>query len=110
MANASPQTSQAPRRDDGVARIRAVTISREYGSGGGEVAQRLAARLGWQLVDHEVVAEACRAGVPKAGEVPREPRRPSAWRRPTALARAGRLWTETVRRTSLMAERVAGVG
>src|SRR5947209_5679690 len=33
----------------------AITISREYGSGGGEVAARLAKRLGWQLIDHEVV-------------------------------------------------------
>jgi cytidylate kinase len=41
-------------------RMRAVTISREYGSGGGEIARRLAARLGWQLVDHEVVARVAR--------------------------------------------------
>jgi CMP/dCMP kinase len=40
----------APRR-----RMRAVTISREYGSGGGEIAARLAKRLGWQLVDHALV-------------------------------------------------------
>src|SRR5947209_141955 len=33
----------------------AVTISREYGSGGGEIAARLAKRLGWQLIDHEIV-------------------------------------------------------
>lgn len=37
------------------ARMRAVTISREYGSGGGEIAARLAKRLAWQLIDHEVV-------------------------------------------------------
>ena len=37
------------------AQMRAITISREYGSGGGEVARRVAARLGWQLVDHEMV-------------------------------------------------------
>src|SRR5947208_17071411 len=36
-------------------RMRAITISREYGSGGGEVAARLATRLGWNLIDHEVV-------------------------------------------------------
>src|SRR5262245_52350003 len=35
--------------------MRAVTISREYGSGGGEISARLAARLGWRLVDHELV-------------------------------------------------------
>jgi len=39
----------------------AVTISREYGSGGGEVARRLAERLGWHLVDHEVVVDVARA-------------------------------------------------
>ena len=33
----------------------AVTVSREYGSGGGEIAARLAKRLGWQLIDHEIV-------------------------------------------------------
>lgn len=37
--------------------MRAVTISREYGSGGGEIAHRLAVRLGWRLVDHEIVAQ-----------------------------------------------------
>jgi CMP/dCMP kinase len=36
-------------------RMRAVTISREYGSGGGEIAARLAGRLGWQVVDHAIV-------------------------------------------------------
>ena len=38
-----------------------VTISREYGSGGGEIAARLAAQLGWRLLDHEVVAQVARA-------------------------------------------------
>jgi cytidylate kinase len=41
--------------NDLISRMRAVTISREYGSGGGEIAARLAERLGWQLIDHEVV-------------------------------------------------------
>src|SRR5258706_3208561 len=36
-------------------RMRAMTISREYGSGGGEIATRLAKRLGWQLVDRAMV-------------------------------------------------------
>ncbi len=40
----------------GIAAMSAVTISREYGSGGGEIGARLAKRLGWQLVDHEIVA------------------------------------------------------
>lgn len=34
-----------------------VTISREYGSGGGMIAQVLADRLGWRLVDNSLVAE-----------------------------------------------------
>ncbi|MGI8587293.1 MAG: AAA family ATPase [Chloroflexia bacterium] len=37
------------------AAMRAITVSREYGSGGGEVARRLADRLGWQLLDHQIV-------------------------------------------------------
>lgn len=34
-----------------------ITISREYGSGGGEIAARLANELGWRLVDHEAVVQ-----------------------------------------------------
>jgi CMP/dCMP kinase len=41
-------------------RIRAVTISREYGSGGGEIGSRLARRLGWDLVDHAIVERTAR--------------------------------------------------
>src|SRR5947209_2710955 len=43
-----------------IAAMRAVTISREYGSGGGEVAARPARKLGWQLVDHGVIEQAAR--------------------------------------------------
>ena len=50
--------------ESGVSAMRAVTISREYGSGGGEIATRLAQRLGWRLVDHEVITQiAQRLGV-----------------------------------------------
>jgi CMP/dCMP kinase len=45
----SPASSSAER-------MCAITVSRLYGSGGGEVAARLARRLGWRLLDHEVVA------------------------------------------------------
>ena len=41
--------------------MQAITVSREYGSGGGEIAARLARRLGWQLVDHAVIEQAARA-------------------------------------------------
>ena len=40
--------------------MQVVTISREYGSGGGEIASRLARRLGWDLVDHAIVERAAR--------------------------------------------------
>src|SRR6266705_5842683 len=40
---------------DSINRMRAITISREYGSGGGEIASRLATRLGWRLIDHAIV-------------------------------------------------------
>ncbi len=46
---------------DIVNQIRAVTVSREYGSGGSEIAARLAERLGWQVIDHELVARVARA-------------------------------------------------
>ena len=37
--------------------IRIVTIEREYGSGGGEIAQLLATRLGWKLWDQLLTEE-----------------------------------------------------
>jgi len=43
-----------------VNRMRAITISREYGSGGGEIASRLATRLQWNLIDHAIVERAAR--------------------------------------------------
>ena len=54
-------------RADRIAQMRAVTFSRQYGSGGGEIAARLAQRIGWRLVDHEIVAQVAAAlGVPEA--------------------------------------------
>ena len=55
--NASPEAAQGT---DVPGAMTAVTISREYGSGGGEIAARLARRLGWRLVDHEVVGQIAR--------------------------------------------------
>jgi hypothetical protein len=41
-----------------------ITISREYGSGGSEVAARVASALGWHLYDNDVVEQvAARLGV-----------------------------------------------
>jgi EmrB/QacA subfamily drug resistance transporter len=60
-----PAASAADRRaavgDRVVPGMSAITISREYGSGGGEIAARLAQRLGWQLIDHEVVVQMAQA-------------------------------------------------
>ncbi|HJR16419.1 MAG TPA: cytidylate kinase-like family protein [Gemmatimonadales bacterium] len=55
-----------------------ITISRQYGAGGSEVAQRVAAELGWRVVDNELVEEvATRAGLPAADVAEREERVPS---------------------------------
>src|SRR3954469_16080901 len=54
-------------QSDTISGMHAITISREYGSGGGEIAARLAKHLGWRLVDHEVVFQVTRAvGVSEA--------------------------------------------
>ncbi len=46
--------------------MKAITISRQYGSGGGEIAARLAERLNWHLIDHEIVARVARElGIPE---------------------------------------------
>jgi cytidylate kinase len=41
-------------------KIRVITLEREYGSGGGEIAAKLAARLGWKLWDQELTEEIAR--------------------------------------------------
>ncbi|MFL5658762.1 MAG: AAA family ATPase [Ktedonobacteraceae bacterium] len=43
-----------------IAAMQAVTISRQYGSGGGEIAARLARKLGWQLIDHAIIQQTAR--------------------------------------------------
>lgn len=55
-----------------------VTISRQYGSGGSEVAERVARALGWHLYDNAVVDEvASRLGMTSAEVSAREERLPS---------------------------------
>ena len=55
-----------------------ITISRMVGAGGAELAARVASRLGWQLVDNELVdAVAKRLGVPVEEVVEREERVPT---------------------------------
>ena len=55
-----------------------ITISRQYGAGGSEVARRVAEVLGWQVVDNELVEQvAVRAGVSPEEIAKREERAPS---------------------------------
>ena len=55
-----------------------VTISRQYGSGGSEVAERVARSLGWHLYDNAMVDEvAARLGMTRAEVSAREERLPS---------------------------------
>ena len=40
---------------------RVITVAREYGSGGGTIAARLAARLGWDLIDNSLIKQVAQA-------------------------------------------------
>lgn len=54
-----------------------ITISREYGAGGSEVAQKVADVLGWSVVDNELIERvAARAGVSPGEVADREERVP----------------------------------
>jgi cytidylate kinase len=62
--------------------IKIVTIEREYGSGGGEIAQLLATRLGWKLWDQLLTEEIARlAKCPKSVVEGREERTDSLYYR-----------------------------
>src|SRR6202140_1555664 len=59
----------------GTLMIKIVTIEREYGSGGGEIAQLLSTQLGWKLWDQLLTEEIARlANCPKAVVQVREER------------------------------------
>ena len=59
----------------GIIMIRIVTVEREYGCGGGEIAEQLAAHLGWKLWDQCLTEEIARmANCPKAVVERREER------------------------------------
>ena len=54
-----------------------ITISRQYGAGGSDVARRVARALGWSLVDNELVEQvAQRAGIPLVEVAERDERAP----------------------------------
>ena len=63
-----------------------ITISREYAAGGSDVARRVAAALGWSVVDNELIEQvAVQAGLPAEEVAEREERVPGFVER---LARA----------------------
>ena len=78
-----------------------VTISRQYGSGGSEVAERTAKLLGWELLDNEVVdAVAARLGLSVAEVKAREERGPSLVERlSSALAMGSQDWVNPAANT-----------
>ena len=58
--------------------VRVVTLEREYGSGGSEIAEKLAARLGWKLWDQSLTQEIarrldCECGAVEEHEEKRDP-------------------------------------
>jgi cytidylate kinase len=62
--------------------IRIITIEREYGCGAAEIAQKLAARMGWKLWDQELTSEIARlAHCQKSAVEQREERRDSLYYR-----------------------------
>jgi cytidylate kinase len=64
----------------------AITVTRQFGAGGSEVARRVAALLGWTVIDNEFVsAVAAQAGLPAEAVAANEERVPSLMAR---LARA----------------------
>ncbi len=59
-----------------------ITISRQYGAGGSEVARRVAEALGWRVVDNELIDRvAARAGLPPEEVARREERAPGFFER-----------------------------
>jgi len=54
-----------------------ITISRQYGAGGSDVARRVAGALGWSVIDNELVERVAeRAGIPAAEVAERDERAP----------------------------------
>jgi cytidylate kinase len=55
-----------------------ITISRQYGAGGSEVARRVASALGWSVIDNEIVGQVAeRAGLTTEEVAARDERAPS---------------------------------
>lgn len=63
--------------------VRVITISREYGSGGAIIGQKLADRLGWKLLDRELILELARRAHLQPSDILQMDEHPSS-----AIARA----------------------
>jgi cytidylate kinase len=60
-------------------KYRVLTVSREYGSDGAEIARTIARELGWKLVDKELIAEISRRGEVSASEAAAFDERVDPW-------------------------------
>ena len=58
---------------------RVLTVSREFGSGGGRIAKIVADRLGWKLLDRELIEEIARSARVDPRIVTRFDERPESW-------------------------------
>jgi cytidylate kinase len=56
-----------------------VTVSREYGAGGSEFAQLLGTRLGWRVLDHDIVESVAGQLHLRAGVVEERDEQPPGW-------------------------------
>jgi cytidylate kinase len=59
--------------------FRVVTVAREYGSGGALIAQRLANRLGWKLLDRNLIERIAEAARVEPAVAERLDERPDPW-------------------------------
>lgn len=59
--------------------VRVITIAREYGSGGAAIGQELATRLGWKLLDRELILELARRAHVQPSEVSQMDECPSSF-------------------------------
>ena len=58
---------------------RVLTVSREFGSGGGRIAKIVADRLGWKLIDRELIEAIARTAHVDTSVVTRFDERPESW-------------------------------
>ena len=59
--------------------FRVVTVEREYGSGGGLIARRVALELGWKLLDRTLISNVAQAAQVDAGIVERYDEHIDSW-------------------------------